>query len=148
MSDFNDVEILLVEDNSNDAELTIRALKKNNLANNILHVTNGADALDFIFARGAYSAKSIENGPNVVILDLKLPKVDGLEVLRTIKADPRTMIIPVVMFTSSNEEKDIDESYRLGVHSYLVKPVDFDSFMTVVKEMGLYWLRLNQRPRG
>jgi two-component system, response regulator len=148
MSDLNDVEILLVEDNPNDAELTMRALKKNNLANNILHVTNGADALDFIFARGAFSDKSVENGPNVVILDLKLPKVDGLEVLRTIKADPRTVIIPVVMFTSSNEEKDIAESYRLGVHSYLVKPVDFDSFMTVVKEMGSYWLQLNQRPRG
>ncbi|MFZ1554045.1 MAG: response regulator, partial [Anaerolineae bacterium] len=120
------VEILLVEDNPNDAELALRALKKNNLANNVAVVTDGEEALDFVFARGAYSHRKIENGPKVILLDLKLPKVDGLEVLRAIKSDPVTRIIPVVVLTSSKEERDIVESYKLGVNSYIVKPVEFD----------------------
>jgi len=140
------VEILLVEDNPNDAELALRALKKNNLANNILVVTDGEEALDFIFARGAFSERKIENGPKVILLDLKLPKVDGLEVLRAIKSDPRTKIIPVVVLTSSKEESDIVESYKLGANSYIVKPVEFAKFVAAVKDLGLYWLLLNQPP--
>ena len=140
------VEILLVEDNPNDAELALRALKKNNLANNILVVTDGEEALDFIFARGAFSERKIENGPKVILLDLKLPKVDGLEVLRAIKSDPHTKIIPVVVLTSSKEESDIVASYRLGVNSYIVKPVDFAKFVAAVRDLGLYWLLLNQSP--
>lgn len=140
------VEILLVEDNPNDAELALRALKKNNLANNVAVVTDGEEALDFVFARGAYSHRKIENGPKVILLDLKLPKVDGLEVLRAIKSDPVTRIIPVVVLTSSKEERDIVESYKLGVNSYIVKPVEFDKFVAAVKDLGLYWLLLNQPP--
>jgi two-component system, response regulator len=140
------VEILLVEDNPNDAELTMRALKKNNLANNIVQVSDGEEALDFIFARGAYSDRQMINGPKVILLDLKLPKVDGLEVLKAIKSDQRTRVIPVVVLTSSQEEKDIVESYRLGVNSYITKPVDFDKFVDAVKTLGLYWLLLNQPP--
>ena len=144
----NEVEILLVEDNPHDAEMAIRALKKNNLANNVLHVADGVEALDFIFARGAYSGRKIESGPKVILLDLKLPKVDGLEVLKAIKSDPRTKIIPVIALTSSSEEKDIIESYRLGVNSYIVKPVDFDKFVEAIKGLGFYWLLLNQSPIG
>jgi two-component system response regulator len=140
------VEILLVEDNPQDAEMAIRALKKNNLANNVLHVTDGVEALDFIFARGAYSGRKIENGPKVILLDLKLPKVDGLEVLKVVKSDERTKIIPIIALTSSSEEKDIIESYRLGVNSYIVKPVDFDKFVDAIKGLGFYWLLLNQSP--
>ncbi len=140
------VEILLVEDNPNDAELALRALKKNNLANNVAVVTDGEEALDFIFARGAFSHRKIENGPKVILLDLKLPKVDGLEVLRAIKGDPITKIIPVVVLTSSKEESDIVESYKLGANSYIVKPVEFDKFVAAVKDLGLYWLLLNQPP--
>ncbi|MCX6032834.1 MAG: response regulator [Chloroflexi bacterium] len=140
------VEILLVEDNPNDAELALRALKKNNLANNVAVVTDGEEALDFVFARGAFSHRKIENGPKVILLDLKLPKVDGLEVLRAIKADPRTKIIPVVVLTSSKEESDIVESYKLGANSYIVKPVEFDKFVAAVKDLGMYWLLLNQPP--
>ena len=140
------VEILLVEDNPNDAELALRALKKNNLANNVAVVTDGEEALDFVFARGAYSHRKIENGPKVILLDLKLPKVDGLEVLRAIKSDPVTRIIPVVVLTSSKEERDIVESYKLGANSYIVKPVEFDKFVAAVKDLGLYWLLLNQPP--
>lgn len=146
MSDSNAVEILLVEDNPADAELALRALKKNNLANRLTHVVDGEEALDFIFARGAFSHRKVENGPKVVILDLKLPKVDGLEVLQAMKGDPRTRAIPVVVLTSSNEEKDIVESYRLGVNSYIVKPVDFEKFLVTVKELGMYWLLLNRPP--
>ena len=146
MPDQNGVEILLVEDNPADAELTLRALAKHNLANKIIHVGDGEEALDFIFARGAFSHRRIENGPKVVILDLKLPKVDGLEVLKAMKADPRTSVIPVVVLTSSNEERDIVESYRLGVNSYIVKPVDFDKFIAAVKNLGMYWLLLNRPP--
>ena len=140
------VEILLVEDNPNDAELALRALKKNNLANNVAVVTDGEEALDFVFARGAFGQRNIENGPKVILLDLKLPKVDGLEVLRAIKSDPVTRIIPVVVLTSSKEERDIVESYKLGVNSYIVKPVEFDKFVAAVKDLGLYWLLLNQPP--
>jgi two-component system, response regulator len=140
------VEILLVEDNPHDAEMAIRALKKNNLANNVLHVTDGVEALDFIFARRAYSGREIENGPKVVLLDLKLPRVDGLEVLKAVKSDERTKVIPVIALTSSSEEKDIIESYRLGVNSYIVKPVDFDKFVEAIKGLGFYWLLLNQSP--
>ncbi|MFZ3137437.1 MAG: response regulator [Thermodesulfovibrionales bacterium] len=146
MVDQSAVEILLVEDNPHDAEMAIRALKKHNLANNVLHITDGEEALDFIFARGAYSEREIENRPKVVLLDLKLPKVDGLEVLKVIKSDPITKIIPVIALTSSSEEKDIIESYRLGVNSYIVKPVDFDKFVEAIKSLGYYWLLLNQLP--
>lgn len=146
MSHYTEVEILLVEDNPNDAELALRALKKHHLANHLVHVTDGEEALDFLFARGAFSHRQVENGPKVVILDLKLPKVDGLEVLQTMKNDPRTRIIPVVVLTSSKEEKDVIESYRLGVNSYIVKPVDFDKFIAAVKDLGMYWLLLNQPP--
>ncbi len=141
-----EVEILLVEDNPNDAELTQRALRKNHLANQVLTVEDGEEALDFIFARGAYSNRRVESGPKVILLDLKLPKVDGLEVLRAVKSDPRTKMIPVVVMTSSKEEKDIIESYQLGVNSYIVKPVDFDKFNAAVQNLGMYWLLLNQMP--
>jgi len=147
MSHMNEVEILLVEDNPNDVEMTLRALKENNLANHVVVVTDGEEALDFIFARGAFSDRKVENGPKVIILDLKLPKVDGLEVLRSLKGDARTNVIPVVVMTSSKEESDIVTSYRLGVNSYIVKPVDFDKFMAAVKDLGLYWLLLNQPPK-
>ena len=140
------VEILLVEDNPNDVELALHALKKNNIANRIEVVRDGAEALEFIFATGAYASRSIEHAPKVILLDLKLPKVDGLEVLRQIKADPRTRAIPVVVLTSSREERDIVESYNLGVNSYIVKPVDFEQFTEAVRTLGLYWLLLNQPP--
>ena len=146
MIDQSVVEILLVEDNPQDAEMAIRALKKNNIANKVAHVTDCEEALDFIFARGTYSGRKIENAPKVILLDLKLPKVDGLEVLKAVKSDERTKIIPVIALTSSSEEKDIIESYRLGVNSYIVKPVDFDKFVEAIKDLGLYWLLLNQSP--
>ena len=146
MVDANDVEILFVEDNTEDAELTIRSLKKHHLANKLIHVKDGAEALDFIFATGAFAQRNVKNGPKVILLDLKLPKMDGLEVLRKVRADPRTKMIPVVILTSSKEEKDIVESYRLGVNSYIVKPVDFEKFSRSIEELGLYWLLLNQPP--
>ncbi len=142
----NEVEILLVEDNPTDAELTLRALKKSRLANRVVHVVDGEEALDFLFARGAFSNRKIENGPKVILLDLKLPKVDGLEVLKIIKSDPRTKIIPVVVLTSSKQEKDMVQSYEFGANSYIVKPVDFDKFMDAVNALGMYWLLLNQKP--
>jgi two-component system response regulator len=146
MNNDNQVEILIVEDNPHDAELALRALKKHNLANNVAVVTDGEGALDFVFARGKYGHRNIEIIPRVILLDLKLPKIDGLEVLRTIKDDPRTKMIPVIILTSSKEEKDIVESYRLGVNSYIQKPVDFDKFVNAVKDIGYYWLLLNQSP--
>lgn len=140
------VEILLVEDNPNDVKLALHALKKNNIANRIEVVRDGAEALEFIFATGAYVDRQNAENPRVILLDLKLPKVDGLEVLRQIKADPRTRAIPVVVLTSSREERDIVESYHLGVNSYIVKPVDFEQFTESVRQLGMYWLLLNQPP--
>jgi CheY-like chemotaxis protein len=147
MIDINEVEILLVEENPNDEELTLRALKKHNLTNKVHVVRDGAEALEFIFATGAYKDRKVENGPKVILLDLKLPKVDGLGVLRRIKSDERTKMTPVVVLTSSKEDRDIVESYKLGVNSYIVKPVDFDKFIQAVSQLGLYWLLLNQPPR-
>ena len=141
-----EVEILLVEDNPNDAELAIRALKKNNLANKLLWVKDGAEALDFIFATGNYSSRSVVNGPKVILLDLRLPKVDGMEVLRRVKGDERTRAIPVVVLTSSKEDRDVVESYQIGVNSFISKPVEFESFAKTVSELGFYWLLVNQPP--
>ena len=140
------VEILLVEDNPNDAELTLYALKKYHVANHIEIVRDGAEALDYLFCAGGYAYRRIEDGPKMVLLDLKLPKVDGLDVLRRIKAEPHTRLIPVVVLTSSREERDIVESYQLGVNSYIVKPVDFEQFTEAVRQLGLYWMLLNQAP--
>ena len=140
------VEILLVEDNPNDAELAIRALKKSNLANKLVWVKDGAEVLDFVFATGSYSERDVENGPKVILLDLRLPKVDGMEVLRRVKGDERTKSIPVVVLTSSREDRDVIESYKLGVNSFISKPVEFDAFAKVVSELGLYWLLINQPP--
>jgi two-component system response regulator len=142
-----EVEVLLVEDNPSDAELTLRALKKNNLANKVHHVKDGDEALDFIFARGNYAGRKIENAPKVILLDLKMPKVNGIEVLRALKEDVRTRKIPVVVLTSSKEDPDIQECYQLGVNSYVVKPVHFDSFLKAVSDLGLYWLLVNQAPK-
>ncbi len=142
----NEVEILLIEDNPNDVELALRALKKNNLANRVLTVKDGAEALDFIFGRGAHQNRRVEDVPRVILLDLKLPKIDGIEVLRSIRSDERTRYIPVVVLTSSSEERDIVETYKLGVNSYIVKPVNFEKFIDVVRELGYYWLLLNHRP--
>ena len=140
------VEILLIEDSASDAELTIRALKKKNLANNLIHLKDGAEALDFIFARGAFSSRNPDLVPKVILLDLKMPKVNGLEVLAEIRRDERTKTIPVVVLTSSKEDPDIDACYALGVNSYIVKPVEFDKFFKAVSELGFYWLLLNQSP--
>ena len=142
----NEVEVLLVEDNLNDAELTIRALRKNNLANRLLHLKDGAEALDFLFGEGQYKGRAVENSPKVILLDLKMPKINGLEVLRRLKADERTRKYPVVILTSSREDPDIQECYRLGVNSYVVKPVEFEDFVRAVTELGLYWVILNQTP--
>ncbi|HEY5572297.1 MAG TPA: response regulator [Anaerolineales bacterium] len=147
MNQQNEIEILLVEDNPYDAELALRSLKNNHLANRVIVVRDGEEALDFIFARGAFSDRRVEDIPRVILLDLKLPKVDGLEVLKAVKNDPRTRFIPVVVLTSSKEEKDIVESYQLGANSYIVKPVDFDKFIEAVNSLGLYWLLLNQSLR-
>jgi two-component system, response regulator len=140
----NSVEILLVEDNPNDIKLAMYAFKSNNLANLVHVVRDGAEALEFIFCTERYAHRKIENGPKVILLDLKLPLVDGIEVLRSIKADPRTRTIPVVVMTTSKEERDIAQSYQLGVNSYIVKPVDFDQFTDSVKQLGFYWMLLNQ----
>lgn len=147
MNERNDVEILLVEDNATDAELTIRALKQHNISNDIFWVKDGAEALDFIFASGAYANREINKTPKVILLDLRLPKVDGLEVLRRIKSSEQTKKIPVVVLTSSKEEEDIVESYRLGVNSYISKPVEFESFANSVAKLGFYWILLNKPPR-
>lgn len=144
----NEVEILLVEDNPTDAELAIRALKKSNLANKLVWVKDGAEALDFIFGTGGYSGRKIVDGPKVILLDLRLPKVDGIEVLRRVKGDERTRTIPVVVLTSSREDRDVAESYQFGVNSYISKPVEFDEFAKTVAELGLYWLLVNRPPVG
>lgn len=142
----NEVEILLVEDNSADAELTMYALKQNGLANRIHAVRDGAEALDFLFARGKYSDREITHTPKLILLDIKLPKVDGIEVLRSVKGDARTRSIPVVILTSSREDRDRLNGYALGVNSYLQKPVNFDEFREMVKQIGLYWMVVNVPP--
>lgn len=147
MTDTNAVELLLVEDNPQDLELALRALRKAKVANNIQVARDGAEALDFIFCEGEHSARQITNTPRVILLDLKLPKVDGLEVLRKVKGDPRTKIIPIVVLTSSKEQSDIVESYGLGVNSYIVKPVNFERFAEAVSHLGLYWFLLNEPPK-
>ncbi|HWB08010.1 MAG TPA: response regulator [Pirellulales bacterium] len=140
------VEILLVEDNPSDIKLALHAFRANNLANQVHVVRDGAEALEFLFCTDRYASRSMADGPKVILLDLKLPFVDGIEVLRRIKADPRTQAIPVVMMTSSKEDRDIVESYQLGVNSYIIKPVDFDRFTEAVQQLGYYWLLLNQLP--
>lgn len=142
----NDIEILLVEDNVYDAEFTIRSLKKVNLANKLYHVKDGAEALDFIFGRNEFAGRADDKHPKVILLDIKMPKVDGIEVLRQLKGTDTTCSIPVVIMTSSKEEQDIITSYKLGVNSYVVKPVNFEGFAKAVAELGLYWLMTNQPP--
>ena len=145
MDQFEKVDILLVEDSPEDAELAMRALRKGKLANHITWVKDGAEALEFIFRDGAYAGRSDQN-PKLILLDLKLPKVDGIEVLRRVKADERTRVIPVVMVTSSAEGRDVIESYKLGVNSYLVKPVEFEQFSETVAKAGFYWMLMNKAP--
>ena len=140
----SEVDILLIEDSLDDAEMTIRALKKIKLDNNVVHLENGQEALDFLFAKGKFENLRLSSQPKVILLDIKMPKVDGIEVLRRIKSDKRTRMIPVVIMTSSSEEKDLVTSYKLGVNSYVVKPVDFENFTSVVGELGLYWLLANR----
>src|SRR5256885_2297315 len=147
MSETHAVEILLVEDNPQDLELTLRALRKGKVTNRIQVARDGAEAIEFIFCEGEHAKRKIESGPKVILLDLKLPKIDGLEVLRRVKNDTRTKNVPVVVLTSSKESSDVVESYRLGVNSYIVKPVNFERFVAAVQELGMYWLLLNQPPR-
>jgi two-component system, response regulator len=144
----SDVEILLIEDNPEDAELTMRSLRKQNLANRLVWVKNGALGLDFLFARGIYAERNIVDTPRLVLLDLNLPKVGGLEVLQQLKADPRTRKIPVVVLSSSTQDKDILSTYDLGVNSYVSKPVQFEEFAAVVTQLGLYWLLINKPPQA
>lgn len=139
-----EIEILLIEDNPSDAELTIRALKKGNIANKIVHLKDGAEALDFLFGQGEYARRNINNKPKVILLDLKMPKVNGIEVLQKVKNNLLTKKIPVIILTSSNEDPDIKTCYELGVNSYIVKPVGFDNFTDVVSKLGFYWLLLNK----
>jgi CheY-like chemotaxis protein len=139
-------DILLVEDNPNDALLTIRSLKEHNLDNNIIHVSDGQEALDYLYAEGVYHHRNPLKTPKTILLDLKLPKISGLEILARIRADERTKVVPVVILTSSQEESDLKKAYSLGANSYIVKPVDFENFTTVVKQLGLYWLLLNKPP--
>lgn len=142
----NSVEILLVEDNITDAELTIRELKKHNMANNLVHLKNGEEALDFIFATGKYSGREKLHPPKVILLDIQMPKVNGIEVLQKLKSDPYTRSIPVVILTSSKENPDVQKCYALGANSYIVKPVNFDGFAQAIKNLGFYWLLLNHPP--
>jgi len=147
MENFNAVEILLVEDNPQDAELMIRALRKQNLANQIYVAEDGAEALDFIFCNGKYADRDFSKSPKVIFLDLKLPKVSGLEVLQELKSNPLTQTLPVVVVTSSRENPDIKKAYELGVNSYVVKPVNFDDFLKAMSQIGLYWLLVNEAPK-
>ncbi|MBI5693151.1 MAG: response regulator [Verrucomicrobia bacterium] len=144
MNEPSPIEILLVEDSPQDAELTLRALRNASLVNRIHLARDGVEALDFLFCEGPHATRRIEDAPKVVLLDLKLPRLDGLEVLRRLKGDPRTKAIPVVVLTSSREQNDVVASYQLGVNSYIVKPVDFERFSAAVRELGLYWLLLNE----
>lgn len=144
--DTHATQILLVEDNPADAELTLHALRKSRLANEIQHVRDGEEALDFIFCRNAFASRQLHDAPNLILLDLKLPKIDGLQVLQEVKSDPRTKSIPIVVLTSSKEEQDLVRSYRLGVNSYIQKPVNFGEFQDVVRQLGLYWLLINHKP--
>lgn len=141
-----EIEILLVEDNASDAELTIRALNKKKIANNVIHLKDGAAALDFLFGTGEFKERNINQKPKIILLDLKMPKVDGLEVLRKIKTNELTQKIPVVILTSSRENPDIEKAYSLGANSYIVKPVDFNGFSKAISELGFYWLLLNEPP--
>jgi len=138
--------ILLVEDNPDDVDLTIRALKKNNIVNEVVVARDGVEALDYLFGTGAYAGRDFREMPQVVLLDLKLPRVDGLEVLKQLRADERTKLLPVVVLTSSREERDVVNGYKLGANSYIRKPVDFDQFSEAVRQLGLYWLVLNESP--
>ncbi len=147
MNNQNIVDILLVEDNPRDTELTIRALKKHNITNRLIVLEDGAEALDFVFCRGKYADREISNTPKVILLDLKLPKVNGLEALKAIKSDDRTKKIPVVMVTSSKQDPDIKKAYEYGANSYVVKPVDFNTFVEAMSHLGLYWLLVNQSPK-
>jgi two-component system, response regulator len=142
----NMVEILLVEDNPRDAELAMHAFSEHHITNNVVLVRDGAEALEFMFGTGRYADRNTDNRPKVILLDLKLPKVDGLEVLRQLKADENTMMIPVVVLTSSQEDRDVVEAYKLGVNSYIVKPVDFSQFTESMRQLGMYWMLLNQPP--
>jgi CheY-like chemotaxis protein len=148
MNETNEIEILLVEDNQDDLDMALRSLRKANLTNRIQTVRDGAEALEFIFCQGAFASRKFENPPKVILLDLKLPKIDGMEVLKRIKSDPRTKMIPVVILTSSKEQRDVVESYNLGVNSYIVKPVNFEQFAVAVRELGMYWLLHNQPPKS
>jgi CheY-like chemotaxis protein len=140
------LEILFVEDSDADAELALRVLQQNKLANRIYRAVDGEDALDFLFCRGPHASRQAAQAPRLILLDLKLPKVDGIEVLRSVKSDARTRSVPVVVMTSSREERDLVESYRLGANSYIQKPVDFDEFREIVKKLGFYWLVINEPP--
>jgi two-component system, response regulator len=142
----HEVEVILVEDNADDAELTIRELKKQNLANKFIHLQDGAEALDFIFGTGHYEGKGMTNTPKVILLDLKMPKVNGIEVLQKLKSNPHTKIIPIVILTSSAEDPDIAKCYQLGASSYIVKPMEFNEFTKVIANLGLYWMVLNKPP--
>lgn len=148
MTDLGVMEILVVEDSSEDLELMLRALRASKLSNKIQVARDGAEAMDFVFREGQFAERSNESSPKLILLDLKLPKIDGLEVLKRIKSDPQTSSTPVVVLTSSREQRDVIESYRLGVNSYIVKPANFDAFAAAVTELGLYWLLLNQPPEG
>jgi two-component system response regulator len=143
-----DVDILLVEDSQDDIDLTLHTLRRENLANHIFVVRDGEEALDFLFCSGPFANRNPAQMPKLVLLDLKLPKVDGMEVLRCLRADPRSTLIPVVIMTSSKEERDVANGYHLGVNSYIQKPVDFEQFRQTVKTIGLYWLLINQRPQN
>jgi two-component system response regulator len=147
MKTLHEIEILLVEDNMDDAALTIRALKKNNVINNILHLEDGAQALDFIFSEGEYADRAETTTPKLILLDIKMPKINGLQVLQRLKSDERTKKIPVVMLTSSKEDPDIKKCYELGVNSYIIKPVDFENFQSAVSQLAVYWQLINEPPR-
>lgn len=147
MTDVQEVELLIVEDNDQDLELALRALKKAKFSNLIQIARDGVEALDYIFCENSHRNRKIDNQPKLVLLDLKLPRVSGIDVLERIKSDPRTKEIPVVVLTSSNQDRDIEYCYQLGVNSYIVKPVDFERFAIAVRDLGMYWLLLNQAPR-